>query len=95
MPEKYGYNDLLTVSQVAEELGYTAAYLRLLLNPKENQYDPTFAVLKINTDESWRKAFESRAEYVFRYGEVLKWFHNHLERPTVQRYNESHGIIVE
>jgi hypothetical protein len=95
MPEKYQFNDLITIDQAAEEVGYTAPYMRALCRPEQPQYDPAFRKLRIETDPTWRKAYNSSARYVFRYGEVIRWFYDHQAQSTVQRYNESRGIIVE
>ncbi len=95
MPYRYNDDDLLTLDQVAEAVGYTRGHLAMLFSPGVETYDPSFRQIRIKTDETFRKAFNTRAQYVFRYGDVKRWFNEYQSRPSVQAWNEGRGIVVE
>lgn len=95
MPEKYKEDDLLTLQEVADVLGYTKGHMAMLFSPGVETYDPSFRKISIRTDETYRKAFNTRVQYVFRYGDVKRWFTVYQSRPSVQAWNEGRGIIVE
>ena len=88
---RYKPDDLLTIEQAADHLGYSDEYLRTL-NAKNG--DPLFRRMRIKTDPTWRQAFECQAHYVYRYADLMAWFHDHQEKQTVQTFNEGRGITV-
>ncbi len=67
---KYKSDDLLTTEQAAEVLGYAVTSL-------QNGQIAQLSRLRIATDESWRKAYSSKAQYVYRYGDLLTWKREH------------------
>lgn len=95
MPEKYKEDDLLSLQEVADVLGYAKGHLDMLFSPGTKTYDPSFRQIRIKTDVTYRKAFDTKAQYVFRYGDVKRWFNERQSRPSVQAWNEARGIIVE
>lgn len=95
MPEKYKDDDFLTLHEVAEAVGYTKGHMATMFAPGNAHYDPSLRTIRIKTDETFRKAFGTKAQYVFQYRDVKRWFNERQNRPTVQVYNEGRGIIVE
>lgn len=94
MAAQYRSDELLTLRQVADYTGYSYQHMVGLFSRASNIHDPIFRSLAIETDPSWRKAFNSKAMHVFRYGEVKRWFDQHQSRKTVQTYNRTHGVTV-
>lgn len=92
---KYKADDLLTIEEAADHLGYSDEYLRTLNAQNGMNSDPLFRRMRIKTDPTWRQAFECHAHYVYRYGDLMAWFHAHQDKTTVQIFNEGRGIIVE
>lgn len=92
---KYKNDDLLTMEQVADHFGYTCEYLRALHAENSKQADPLFRRIRIKTDPTWRAEFNSHAQYVYRYRDLKEWFQGRQTTPTVQAYNQAHGIIVD
>lgn len=92
---KYTDDDLLTLPQVADHFGYSLKYLRSLSAANTKHSDPLFRRARVKTDPTWRKAFDSSAHYVYRYGELKTWFNDHQADPNVQSWNEGRGITVE
>lgn len=93
---KYDPDQLMSVEEAAKALGYSLSYMKGLVSPGHPQYDRVLGRMKIQTDETWRKAFSRpNIQYVWRYGDLVKWFNEHQELPTVKTYNQGRGIIVE
>lgn len=92
---KYRNGDFLTLEQAAEETGYTPAYLTSLLAPSNYNYDPMLTRIRIKTDPTFRRAFNTTAHYVFQYRDLMAWFNDRQSRSSIQHWNESHGIIVD
>lgn len=95
MPEKYKDDDFLTLNEVAEAVGYSERHVATLFAPGNAHYDPSLRTIRIKTDETFRKAFGTKAQYVFQYRDVKRWFNERQNRPSVQTWNEGRGIIVE
>jgi hypothetical protein len=95
MTASYKADDLLTLRDVAAMTGYTYGHMVSLFSHASDNFNPLFRSLAIETDPSWRKAFNSKAMHVFRYGEVKRWFDQHQSRKTVQTYNRTHGVTVK
>ncbi len=92
---KYADSDLLTIKQAADHFGYAEDYLRALNSKNNPNSDPFFRRMRIKTDETWRKAFNNSAHYVYQYDDLKRWFADHQASPFVQAYNASHGIEVD
>jgi hypothetical protein len=80
----YEPGDLLTSDQAADHFGYTRDHFRNLLMMSNKAADPRLIRLRIETDESWRKANKSRAQYVFEYEALKRWYTQRQNRPTVK-----------
>lgn len=92
---KFRDDALLTIEEVAEAVGYAPDYLRTMTAEGSVNYDPTLYRLRIKTDETYRKAYGTKVQYVYQYSDVRRWFNERQERPTVQVWNEGRGVIVE
>lgn len=92
---EYRDSDLLTPTQAAEALGYDDEYFQNLAMPSSPRYEPDLRRMRVRTDETFRKAFRTKAMYVFPYGELVKWFSTYQSSPSMRKYNASRGIIVE
>jgi hypothetical protein len=80
----YEPGDLLTVNQAADHFGYSREYFGAMLNINDKAADPRLIRLRIETDESWRKANKSRAQYVFEYEALKAWYTQRQNRPAVK-----------
>jgi len=80
----YEPGDLLTSDQAADHFGYSRDYFRAMLQISDKAADPRLIRLKIDTDESWRKANRSRAHFVFEYEALKAWYTKRQNRPTVK-----------
>jgi hypothetical protein len=77
-------DDLVTVNQMSEMFGITVMYLYALTGPTNSHRDSDLFRHRIQTDETWRQAFESRASYVYRYDDVKRWNRDRQTRTKVQ-----------
>ncbi|MBQ3302528.1 MAG: hypothetical protein IJH04_10380 [Eggerthellaceae bacterium] len=80
----YEDNDLLTADQAADHFGYSRDYFRSMLQINDKAADAKLIRLKIETDETWRKANRSRAKHVFNFGELRDWYKKKQRRPEVR-----------
>ena len=80
----YEENDLLTADQAADHFGYSRDYFRSMLQINDKAADAKLIRLKIETDETWRKANRSRAKHVFNFGELRDWYKKKQRRPEVR-----------
>lgn len=80
----YESGDLLTADQAADHFGYSRDYFRAMLQMSDKAADPRLIRLRIKTDETWRKANKSRAQYVFEYDALKAWYTQRQNRPTVK-----------
>lgn len=80
----YEDGDLLTADQAADHFGYTRDHFRNMLMLSHKAADPRLIRLRIETDETWRKANKSRAQYVFEYSTIKAWYTQRQNRPSVK-----------
>lgn len=80
----YESGDLLTADQAADHFGYSRDYFRCMLQINDKAADPRLIRLKVKTDESWRKAHGSRAQFVFEYDAIKAWYKTKQRRPEVK-----------
>lgn len=80
----YEPGDLLTADQAADHFGYSRDHFRNMLTMTNKAADPRLIRLRIETDESWRKANKSRAQYVFEYETIKAWYKQRQNRPAVK-----------
>lgn len=76
--------DVLTVTQAAEHFGYSREYFAAMLNINDKAADPALIRIKIDTDETWRRANKSRARIVFEYDALKAWYEKRNRRPSVK-----------
>lgn len=94
MAQHHSNDDMLTLREVAQLTGYTYGHVVSLFSPGNQHYDPTLRILGVQTDVSWRKAFGSKALFVFRRGDIKRWFAERQGMPRVQTYNRVHSVSV-
>ena len=80
----YEAGDLLTSDQAADHFGYSRDHFRNMLTMTNKAADPRLIRLRIETDETWRKANKSRAQYVFEYSAIKTWYTKRQNRPAVK-----------
>lgn len=83
----YEPGDLLTAIQAADHFGYSRDHFKNLLNINDKVADPRLIRLKIETDQSWRKANRSRALFVFEYEALKAWYDARQRRSSVKARN--------
>lgn len=84
MVRVYEPGDLLTADQAADHFGYSRDHFRNMFTMTNKAADPRLIRLRIETDESWRKANKSRAQYVFEYETIKAWYEQRQNRPSVK-----------
>lgn len=84
---EYEQGDLLTSDQAADHFGYSRDHFRNMLNLKDKAADPRLIRLKIETDQTWRKANKSKAQFVFEYSALKSWYETRQRRPSVKQKN--------
>lgn len=62
---RYRDGDLLTVRQIAEQFGKSTQYVQALAGQSNTHQDPNLFRLRVMTDESYRRYFETRAKFVY------------------------------
>lgn len=80
----YEAGDLLTADQAADHFGYSRDHFRNMLMISNKAADPRLMRLKIETDETWRRANRSRAKYVFEYEAIKAWYESRQRRNSVK-----------
>lgn len=80
----YEPGDLLKADEAADHFGYTRDYFRNMLNINDKAADPRLIRLKIATDDTWRRANKSRAQYVFEYTKLKEWYEARQRRKSVR-----------
>jgi hypothetical protein len=81
---RYREGDFLTVAQIAEQFGKRNDYIQALAGQSNTHQDPNLFRLRVMTDESYRRYFETRAKFVYPYREVWAWYHERQTRGRVQ-----------
>jgi len=77
-------DDLITIRQISEMFGISIMHLHAITGPTNRHRDADLFRCRIQTDETWRRAFESRASYVYRCGDVRRWNRERQTMPRVQ-----------
>lgn len=80
----YEPGDMLTVTEAAEHFGYAREYFAAMLNIKDKAADLKLIRLKVETTKEWRKAYGSRARFVFEYEALKQWYNARQRRPEVK-----------
>ena len=71
--------DMMTAAEIAEEYGFHITHIYAMTGPTNSHRDAELFRHRVETDESWRKAYNPKARYVYPRQEVAKW---HRERRT-------------
>jgi thioester reductase-like protein len=80
----YEPGDLLTVAQAADHFGYSRDYFHNMTQLNDKGADVKLIRLRIETDESWRRANRSRAHFVFEYSALKAWYDAKQRRSSVK-----------
>jgi hypothetical protein len=94
-PSKYKDDDLLTLGQAADTLGYSRQYFQNLVSQGAREYDEDLCRMRVQTDETYRRAFRTRVQYVYPYGELVTWFTKRQSTASMKEWNAARGIVVE
>jgi hypothetical protein len=70
----------MTAREIAEEYGFNFTHIYALTGPTNSKRDPELLRLRVETDESWRKAYNPKARYVYPRAAVRQWYR---ERRTI------------
>jgi hypothetical protein len=66
--------DMLTAAEIAEEFGFNLAYVYAITGPTNAHRDAELFRHRVETDESWREAYNPKARYVYPRREVSRWY---------------------
>jgi len=94
-PSTYKAHDLLTLKEAANALGYSTLYFQNLVSQHSKEFDLELYRMRVETDETFRKAFRTKALYVYPYGELVEWFTKRQSTESMQAWNASRGIVVD
>lgn len=79
----YRKGDFLTAAQIAEYFGKSKQYIHALSGPSNTHRDPNLFRLRVETDESYREVFETRASHVYPWEGVRDWYRERQTRGWV------------
>lgn len=71
---------MLTAAEIAEEFGFNLAYVYAITGPTNRHMDGELFRSRVETDSSWRAAYNPKAKYVYPRREVARWYR---ERKTI------------
>lgn len=80
----YEPGDMLSVTQAAEHFGYSREYFAAMLNPNDKAADIKLIQIKVETTPEYRKAYNTRARYVFEYDKLKAWYKARQRRSEVK-----------
>jgi hypothetical protein len=65
--------DMLTAAEIAEEFGFNLAYVYAITGPTNRHMDGNLFRSRVETDPSWRAAYNPKAKYVYPRAAVKAW----------------------
>lgn len=65
--------DCMTVTEIAEEFGFNLAYVYAITGPTNAHRDAELFRHRVEVDDSWRKAYNPKARYVYPRSAVKAW----------------------
>lgn len=80
---RYREGDFLTARQIAERFGKRKDYVQALAGRSNTHQDPNLFRLRIETDETYRHFFDTRAKYVHAWQDVRAWYRERQARGWV------------
>lgn len=66
--------DMMTAAEIAEEYGLNLTNVYGMTGPTNSRRDPELFRHRVETDETWRKAYNPKARYVYPRREVSRWY---------------------
>jgi hypothetical protein len=66
--------DMMTVAEIAEEYGFSLTNMYAMTGPTNSRMDAELFRCRVETDETWREAYNPKALYVYPRREVVRWF---------------------
>jgi hypothetical protein len=72
--------EMLTAREIAEEYGFNLTDMYAMTGPTNSKRNAELFRLRVATDETWRKAYNPKAKYVYPRREVARWYR---ERRTI------------
>lgn len=66
--------DCMTAAEIAEEFGFNLAYMYAITGPTNAHRDAELFRHRVEVDDSWRKAYNPKARYVYPRREVARWY---------------------
>lgn len=72
--------DMMTVREIAEEFGFNLSDMYAKTGPTNAERDAELFRHRVETDETWRKAYNHKAKYVYPRKAVQRWYR---ERRTI------------
>jgi hypothetical protein len=65
---------MMTIPEIAEEYGFNLAYMYAVTGPTNGHRDAELFRHRVETDDSWRQAYNPKARYVYPRREVARWY---------------------
>jgi hypothetical protein len=66
--------DCMTAAEIADEYGFNLAYMYAITGPSNRHMDAELFRHRVEADDSWRKAYNPKARYVYPRREVARWY---------------------
>jgi len=76
--------DMLTAAEIAEEFGFNLTYMYAITGPTNAHRDAELFRHRVETDETWRAAYNPKAKYVYPRSAVRQWYRERQTRGWVQ-----------
>lgn len=68
--------DMMTAREIAEEYGFHLTDMYAMTGPTNSKRNAELFRHRVETDESWRKAYNPKARYVYPRSDVKSWLRN-------------------
>jgi hypothetical protein len=73
----------MTVAEIAEEYGFNLSYMYAITGPTNTHRDAELFRSRVETDPSWRAAYNPKARYVYPRSTVRQWYRERQSEPWV------------
>ena len=65
--------DMMTAAEIAEEYGFHITHIYAMTGPTNSHRDAELFRHRVETDDTWRKAYNPKARYVYPRSAVKAW----------------------
>lgn len=74
------FGEFVTLYGVADMTHYSRDTVLNMFHATDTHRDPKLRVLAIETDETFKKAYNTRVKYVFRKKDITRWYRDRISQ---------------